>query len=83
LYHKNQTRTARTRFRQEFKKKRIMPEFQGKKSHKNSKKKKNQARSQEYKILAWRGNSCLASQDSVYMDLARKSRSVFSDKNLV
>ncbi len=36
-----------------------------------------QARIQEHKNLDWRCTSCLASQDSVYMDLARKSRSVF------
>jgi hypothetical protein len=45
--------------------------------------KKNQARIQEHKNLGWQVTSCLASQDSVYMDLARKLRSVFSDKNLV
>ncbi len=54
-----------------------------KKSGKKSKKKKNQARIQEHKNLGWRRTSCLASQDSVYMDLARKARSLFSDKNLV
>jgi len=74
LYHKNQTETSRIRFRQEFKKKRIMQELQ---------EKKNQARIQEHKNLGWREISCLTSQDSVYMDLARKSRSVFSGKNLV
>jgi len=72
--YKNQTGTSRTRFRQEFEKKRIIQELQ---------EKKNQARIEEYKNLDWRGTSCLASQDSVYMDLARKSRSVFSDKNLI
>jgi hypothetical protein len=45
--------------------------------------KKNQARIQEHKNLGWRVTSCLASQDSVYMDLVRQSRSAFSDKNLV
>jgi hypothetical protein len=47
------------------------------------KKKKNQARKQEYKNLFWRVISCLASQDSVYTNLARKIRSLFSDKILV
>ncbi len=60
--------------RQEIQEKRIRQEFQ---------EKKNQARIQEHKNLGWRRTSCLASQDSVYMDLARKARSLFSDKNLV
>jgi hypothetical protein len=45
-------------------------------SYKNCKKKKNQTRIQEHKNLG------LARQDWVYMNLARKSRSVFSGKNL-
>ena len=53
---------------------RIMPELQ---------EDKNQVRIQEHKNLAWRDISCLASQDCIYTNLARKSRSVFSDKNLV
>ena len=79
--------------RQEYQEKRIRQEFPDKKESgkkvkkkepgKNVKKKKNQTRIQEHKNLAWRDNSCLASHDSVYMDLARKSRSVFSGKNLV
>jgi hypothetical protein len=44
--------------------------------------KKNQARTQEHKNLAWRDNSCLATQDAVYMVLVRRSWSYFSDKNL-
>ncbi len=56
------------------KKKRIRQELQ---------KPKIQTRSQEHKNLGWRVISCLASQDWIYMSLARKSRSVFSGKNLV
>jgi len=56
--------------------------FTKKESSKKYKKKRNQARIQEYKNLAWRYISCLIRQDSVYMILARKLRSVFSGKNL-
>ena len=59
---------------QKSKKTRIMQEWQ---EHKN------QTRIQEHKNLAWRDISCLISQDSVYTNLARKTRSVFSGKNLV
>ncbi len=52
-------------------------------SDKNWKKKKNQIRIQKHKNLDGRDISCLAGQDWVYMNLAGKSRSVFSDKNLV
>ena len=58
----------------DFKKKRIIRGFQEKEEPvKNSRKKKNQARTEKYKNIAWRGCSCLTSQDSVYMDLVRKS----------
>ena len=59
---------------QKSKKTRIMQELQ---EHKN------QTRIQEHKNLAWRDISCLSSQDSVYKNLVRKSRSVFPGKNLV
>ena len=63
-----------TRIMQELQETRIMQELQ---------ENKNQTRIQEHKNLAWRDISCLISQDSVYMNLARKTRSVFSGKNLV
>jgi hypothetical protein len=63
-----------------------MQESQKKESDKNLKKKEsgkivkrtqNQARTQEYKNLAWWDFSWLARQDSVYKNTTRRSRSVF------
>jgi hypothetical protein len=61
-----------------------MPEFKKTKVIQELQEKKSQTRIQEHKNLGWRGISWLASQDCIYMNLARKSRSVFfSGKNLV
>jgi hypothetical protein len=54
-----------------------MQESQEKKSQTRISRKKNQARTQEYKNLAWWDFSWLASQDSVYKNTTRRSRSVF------
>ncbi len=71
---KNKTRSSRkTRFGKNFKKARTRQEIQEKKESVRI------SRTQESCL---KKISCLISQDSVYMNLARKSRSVFSDKNL-
>jgi hypothetical protein len=69
-----------TRIRQELQEQDSGKNLRKKESCKNYK--KNRIR-QEHKNLGWREISCLVSQDSGYMDLARKSRSLFSGKNLV
>ena len=65
------------------KKTRIIPEKQETRIMQELQENKNQTRIQEHKNLAWRDISCLSSQDSVYKNLVRKSRSVFPGKNLV
>jgi hypothetical protein len=63
-------------------KKKIQVRIQGIKSHPRIARKKNQSRIQEHKNLVWRGISCLTRQDCIYKNLARRSRSNLSGKNL-
>jgi hypothetical protein len=81
-----------TRINQELQEKDSGKNSRNQESDKNCKKKrirqevkkiKNQSRRQEHKNLVWRGISCFVRQDSVYKNITRRSRSVFSGKNLV
>jgi hypothetical protein len=72
-----------TRINQELQEKDSGKNSRNQESDRNCKKIKNQSRRQEHKNLAWRGISCLVRQDSVYKNTTRRSRSVFSGKNLV